>query len=335
MMMFPVGIDVSKDTLDLCMLYDGIKGRIRTKKIKNDGTAAANIFRWLRLQHCGPGDVHLIMEATGVYHERLAFSLHEAGGYVSLANPHRSRDFARGMGILTKTDKVDAYMLACYALLKKPQRWLPPSDEVRYLSALIRRRDALLSDAVREENRLEKYQSTHTPPDVISSCLRMVRILREEVKATEQLIKTHIKAHESLQQDYDLLTSIPAVGPQLGMNMLIVLRSHDFESASQVAAFMGVAPIEKRSGTSVRGKARMSKIGPPQLRAKLYMAALCARRCNKRMRSFYEELLLRGKPRMVAIGAVMRKLIHWCYGVLNSGKIFGSDAEFTAGISSS
>lgn len=95
------------------------------------------------MQHCDLEDVHLSMEATGVYHERLALSLHEADAYVSLANPHRSRDFARGMGILTKTDKVDAYMLACYALLKKPQRWLPPSAEIRHLSALIRRRDAL------------------------------------------------------------------------------------------------------------------------------------------------------------------------------------------------
>lgn len=163
-----------------------MKGRIRTKKIKNDSSAAANILRWLRLQHCGPDDVHLIMEATGVYHEQLALSLHQAGAYVSLANPHRSRDFARGMGILTKTDKVDAYMLACYALLKKPHRWLPPSAEVRHLSALIRRRDALLSDAVREENRLEKYLSTQTPSDVVSSCLRMVRLLREEVKTMEQ-----------------------------------------------------------------------------------------------------------------------------------------------------
>lgn len=320
--MFPVGIDVSKDSLDLCILYDGIKGRIRTKKIKNDNSAAANIIRWLRLQHCGPEDVHLIMEATGVYHERLALSLHEAGAYVSLANPHRSRDFAKGMGILTKTDKVDAYMLACYALLKKPHRWHPPSAEVMHLSALIRRRDALLSDAVREENRLEKYQSTHTPSDVMSSCLRMVKLLREEVKFAEQLIKAHIKAHAALQLDYDLLTSIPAVGPQLGINMLVLLRSHDFESASQAAAFLGVVPVEKRSGTSVRGKAKMSKIGPPQLRAKLYMSALCARRCNARMRNFYEELCLRGKPKMVAIGAVMRKLVHWCYGVLHTGKAF-------------
>ncbi|MBK5016672.1 IS110 family transposase [Pantoea sp. S62] len=104
-MMFPVGIDVSKSTLNICILYDGVKGRIRTKKIKNDRSAAGNVFRWLHLQHCGPEDVHLIMEATGVYHERLALSQHEAGAYVLLANPHRSRDFARVMSILTKTDK--------------------------------------------------------------------------------------------------------------------------------------------------------------------------------------------------------------------------------------
>lgn len=100
------------------MLYDGIKGRIKTRNIRNDRSATDNIIRWLRLQHCGPQDVHLVMEATGVYHERLATDLYDAGFCVSLANPHRSREFARGMGIMTKTDKVDAYMLACYALLK-------------------------------------------------------------------------------------------------------------------------------------------------------------------------------------------------------------------------
>lgn len=102
------------------MLYDGIKGRVKTRNIKYDRSAVENISRWLRLQHCGPDDVHVVMEATGVYHERLATALPEAGSYVSLASPHRSREFARGMGIMTKTDKVDAYMLACYAQLRKP-----------------------------------------------------------------------------------------------------------------------------------------------------------------------------------------------------------------------
>jgi len=181
--MFPVGIDVSKDTLDLCMLYVGIKGRVKTRNIKNDRSAVVHILRWLRLQHCGPEDVHVVMEATGVYHERLATALLDAGFYVSLANPHRSREFARGMGIMNKTDKVDAYMLACYALLKKPRRWEPPATDIRLLSALLRRRDVLLADVVREENRLEKYQSTKTLADLVISCIRMAHLLREEVRS--------------------------------------------------------------------------------------------------------------------------------------------------------
>lgn len=319
--MFP-GIDVSKGTLDLCMLYDGMEGRIKTKKIKNDRYATPAIFAWLRRQHCGPEDIHFVMEATGVYHEQLATALHDAGGYVSLANPHRNRDFARGMGILTKTDKVDAYMLACYALLKNPHRWTPQPSEILYLRALLRRRDVLASDVVREQNRMEKYQSTDTPAEVINSSQRMLHELRMEVKDTEKLIRNHIQAHPELKRDYDLLTSIKSVGPQLGTHMLVVLRSHDFASADQAASFPGVVPVEKRSGTSVRGQARMSKIGPPQLRVRLYLSALCGKTHNPRMRNFYDQLCLRGKPKMVAIGALMRKLVHWCYGVLNSGREF-------------
>lgn len=324
--MFPVGIDVSKSTLDLCILYDGIKGRIKTRNIRNDRSAVENIRRWLRLQHCGPEDVHVVMEATGVYHERLATDLHDAGFFVSLANPHRSREFARGMGIMTKTDTVDAYMLACYALLKNPHRWVPPSPEIRHLSSLLRRRDVLLGDALREENRLEKYQSTDTPADIITSCLRMAQLLREEITSIEQKIKTHIRTCPDLERDYLLLTSIKSVGPQLGMHMLVVLRSHNFESAEQVAAFLGVVPVEKRSGTSVRSRPRMSKIGPAHLRAKLYMSALCGKIHNKRMRNIYDELCLRGKPKMVAIGALMRKLVHWCYGVLKTKTAFCDDS---------
>lgn len=124
---------------------------MRTKKIKNDRSAAANIFRWLRMQRCSLGDVHLVMDATGVYHDNFALFLHEAGAYVSLANPRRISGFAKGMGTLTKKDKVDAYMLFCYALLKKSQRWVPPKAEVRHLSAPISRRDALMSDATIEK----------------------------------------------------------------------------------------------------------------------------------------------------------------------------------------
>ena len=142
----------------------------------------------------------------------------------------------------------------------------------------------------------------------------------------ERQIKAHIKASPALRRDYTLLTSIKSVGPQLGMHMLVVLRSHNFVSAEQAAAFLGVVPIEKRSGTSVRSRPRMSKIGPPQLRAKLYMSALCGKIYNKRMRNIHDEMCLRGKPKMVAIGALMRKLVHWCYGVLKTGTVFNDES---------
>lgn len=204
------------------------------------------------------------MEATDVYNERLATELHDAGFWVSLANP---------------------------------PLWDPPAPEIRYLGALLRRRDVLLGDALREENRLEKYLSTDTPADIISYCRRMAQLMREEVSNIERQIKAHIKASPALRRDYTLLTSIKSVGPRQGMHMLDVLRSHNFASAEQAAAFLGVVPIEKHSGTSVRSRLRMSKIGPPQLRAKLYMSVLCGKIYNKRMRNIYDEMCLRDNPK--------------------------------------
>ncbi|EGD0985812.1 IS110 family transposase [Salmonella enterica subsp. enterica serovar Bareilly] len=320
--MYQLGIDLSKKTLDICLMREGVRGRLKTKKVKNDFKAVHIITEWLEHHNCALSDAYIIMEATGVYHELLATGLHLAGVKVSLANPHRTREFARGMDILTKTDKVDAWMLACYGALKQPEAWTPPSEEIRHLSALLKRRDLLVSDATREKNRLEKYRATHTPEAIVISAESMLTRLNDELAKIELMLKQHIEKHIVLKEDYKLLTSIKSVGPQLGLNMLVILRSHDFRTAEQVAAFLGGAPVEKRSGTSVRGRSRMSKIGPPEIRAKLYLAALCGLRFNIAMKSIYERLCLNGKAKMVAIGALMRKLIHWCFGVLKSRQPF-------------
>ncbi|EMM4591267.1 IS110 family transposase [Salmonella enterica] len=324
--MFQLGIDVSKKTLDLCLLREGVKGRVKTRKLKNDFNAVGTVVSWLRKQHCEPGDVHIIMEATGVYHESMAYGLHDAGAKVSLANPHRSREFARGMDILTKNDKVDAYMLACYGALKEPEPWEPPPENVRYLSALLRRRDALVTDSSREKNRLEKCRATDTFTAVAESIENVLRNLSAELQRLNTLIQGHLNQHPELKKDFDLLTSIKSVGFQLGLNMLVILRSHRFDTAEQAAAFLGVVPVEKSSGTSVRGQSRLSKIGPPEIRAKLYLASLCGLRFNPVMKAMYERLCQRGKAKMCAIGALMRKLVHWCYGVLHTQQPF--DAEY-------
>lgn len=323
--MFQLGIDVSKNTLDLCLLRDGVKGRVKTRKLKNDLSATSAVINWLHKQHCEPVEVHIIMEATGVYHESLAYGLHKAGARVSLANPHRSREFARGMGILTKNDQVDAYMLACYGALREPMPWAPPPENVRYLSSLLRRRDALVADRTREKNRLEKCRATDCPPVISESIESMLQSLSSELAHLDSLIEKHLEQNPELKKDFDLLTSIKSVGFQLGLNMLVILRSHRFDNAEQVAAFLGVVPVEKSSGTSVSGKSRLSKIGPPEIRAKLYLASLCGLRFNPVMKAMYERLCQRGKPKMCAIGALMRKLVHWCYGVLNTQLPFDVD----------
>lgn len=324
--MFQLGIDVSKKTLDLCLLREGVKGRVKTRRLKNDVNAASTVIIWLGKQQCEPTDVHIIMEATGVYHESLAYGLHKAGARVSLANPYRSREFARSMDILSKNDQIDAYMLACYGALKEPEPWVPPPENVRYLNALLRRRDALVTDRSREKNRLEKCRVTDIPSAISESIENVLRNLSEEIEHLDHLILTHLDQHSELKKDFDLLTSIKSVGFQLGLNMLVILRGHRFDTAEQVAAFLGVVPIEKSSGTSVRGKPKLSKSGPPKIRAKLYLASLCGLRFNPVMKAMYERLCLCGKAKMCAIGALMRKLVHWCYGVLKTQKPF--DAEY-------
>ncbi|HBU6430681.1 TPA: IS110 family transposase [Klebsiella oxytoca] len=323
--MFQLGIDVSKNTLDLCLLREGVKGKVKTRKLKNDVRATSAVINWLHKQHCEPVEVHIIMEATGVYHESLAFGLHNVGARVSLANPHRSREFARGMGMLMKNDQVDAYMLACYGALREPLPWAPPPENVRYLSSLLRRRDALVADRTREKNRLEKCRATDCPLVISESIESMLLSLSSELVHLDNLIEEHLEQYPELKKDFDLLTSIKSVGFQLGLHMLVILRGHNFDTAEQAAAFLGVVPVEKSSGSSVNGKPRLSKIGPPEIRAKLYLASLCGLRFNPVMKAMYERLCQRGKAKMCAIGALMRKLVHWCYGVLNTQRPFNPE----------
>ncbi len=115
-----------------------------------------------------------------------------------------------------------------------------------------------------------------------------------------------------------LLQTIPAVGPQVGSNMLSVIHGHNFHSAEQLAAYLGLVPVERQSGTSLLGRARLSKAGPARIRAVLYMAAIVATRCNPHVRAVYERLLARGKSKMSALGAAMRKLVHLCFGVIKT-----------------
>lgn len=197
-------------------------------------------------------------------------------------------------------------------------RWQPPSHEARALQALLARRGAVAEDLRRELNRQEKAEATDTPRLIAQSIAHSIRFLEAELKRLQQAIDDHIDRHPDLKRDMALLTSIPAVGERVGGNLLAVMRAHHFKSAEQVAAYLGLVPVERQSGSSVLGRARLSKAGPARIRAVLYMAAVVATRCNPHVKALYERLLARGKSKMSALGAAMRKLVHLCFGVLKT-----------------
>ena len=140
--------------------------------------------------------------------------------------------------------------------------------------------------------------------------------LKAEKKRLEDLIKRHFNQHPNLKEDRALLESIPGIGPIVSRLMISVIRSRNFKAAPQCAAFLGLVPVQHESGSSVRGKSRLSKAGNARIRTKLYMAAIVAIKHNPDIKQQYERLLKNGKSKMSALGAAMRKLVQICFGVL-------------------
>lgn len=323
--MFYLGMDVAKAKLDCCLLLDDASDKRKTKVISNNKSGITDLLAWIGKQQISPDALHVVMEGTGVYHEQAALALADAGVTVSIVNPAQVKDFGRGLAIRTKTDGVDSFVLARYGALLKPAAWIPPAPEARILQAMITRRDAIAQDLQRERNRREKADATDTPARIQQSISDSIVFLSQQLAQLQQDIDQHIDRHPGLKEDLSLLQSIPAVGPQVGNNLLAVMHSHNFGSAEQLAAYLGLVPVERQSGSSILGRARLSKAGPARIRAVLYMAAVVAKRCNPHVKAIYERLLARGKSKMSALGAAMRKLVHLCFGVLKTRQPYRHD----------
>ena len=316
--MFYLGLDVAKVKLDACLLLDESQQKRKTKVVANHKNGITELLRWTLKHGVAPSQLHVVMEGTGVYHELAAQALSDAGVSVSIVNPAQVKDFGRGLAIRTKTDRSDSVVLARYGALLKPKAWIPPSHEARALTALLTRRDAIAQDLQRERNRQEKTNISLSSTLVQQSLNDSIAFLTEQLNKLQQDIDDHIKGHPQLRADMRLLLSIPAVGDKVGGQMLAVMHSHAFASAEQLAAYLGLVPVERQSGSSLMGRAKLSKAGPARVRAVLFMAAVVAKQYNPHVKALYERLIAKGKSKMSALGAAMRKLDHLCFGVLKS-----------------
>lgn len=317
MMKTMIGIDVSKAKIDCAWLRDLKTGKVKTKVFKNNPESFQLLIKWVENNTQQPAaDTCFVMEATGIYHEALAYALHDAGAKVCVVNPAYIHDYAKSLGVRSKTDKKDSVIIARFGVTHHPAPWQPEAPEIRQLKALIARYEAIEKDLQRENNRLEKAEITQVSHEVISSINTVINELTKELQRIKQLIDDHIDQHPTLKQDSIRLKSIPGVGPVISQRMVALIRSRAFVSARQCSAFIGLNPVIRESGSSVRGRSHLSKMGDAKIRAKLYMAAIVAIQYNPDIKQQYERLLKNGKTKMAALGAAMRKLVQICFGVL-------------------
>ncbi|VAW47465.1 Mobile element protein [hydrothermal vent metagenome] len=315
-MSFYIGIDIAKDKFDLLWLRDPKSLKVKTKIFKNTQADFEHLKNWLEKNITTElADIYVCMEATGIYHESLAYALYAMGVKVSVINPAFVKNFAKGLGVRSKTDKKDSFVLARYCVMTNPGPWKPEPEHIREIKALLARLEALEKDLQRECNRLEKVQISHASKTVITSIELMIKCLEAERDSIEKKIDEHIDQRPDLKQDRIYLNSIPGIGSVLSREMLSLLRSRDFSKASQSAAFVGLAPRLWESG-KLKGRTTLCKNGPGRIRAKLYMAAIVAKQYNPDVKALYDRLVAAGKTKMQALGAAMRKLVHICFGVL-------------------
>jgi transposase len=316
--MFYIGIDVSKAKLDCSLLTDATNNKRKSKVVVNSMTGISDLLVWTNKQQVTNNELHAILEGTGVYHEQAAQALHDAGVQVSIVNPAQVRNFTFGLGIRNKTDDMDSFVLARYGLLVQPKTWNPPSQEARILQALLKRREAIAQDIKRENNRLEKADSTDTPTMCRKSIIDSIQFLKEQLIKIQKDIDDHTNKHAKFKEDLELLQSIPAVGPQVSNHLLAIVHNHHFENADKLTAYLGLVPVQRQSGSSILGRSCISKAGPPHMRAILYMASVSAIRFNPHIKALYLRLLERGKSKRSALCAAMKKLVQLCFGVLKT-----------------
>jgi transposase len=310
-----IGVDVAKDKLDVC----DSEGKIR-KEIQNSTTSVVkHIVKKIKT----PGEAFVVCEATGGYERTLVKALQAAGISVCVANPYQVRQFGKGLGILEKTDPIDAKLLRHFGETVDLQPTSPKSAEHEYHGALVRRREQLLKLISQEENRLGQSWDK-----VVTKMLGdVLKTLKKQLKKTDCLIKAFLQKEAETNSTVTVLQSTPGVGPVTTSTLICDLPELGKLNRREISKLVGVAPIVNQSGK--RDKQRSIFGGRSHVRRVLYMAALVATTHNPVISAFYKRLLARGKETKVALVACMRKLLTILNTMVRNNEVWRTEKVVT------
>jgi transposase len=358
-----VGIDVSKDTLDVAYWEHSQNESVYQGKFPNTQQGFHDIMQ--KVEHICQETNHTtvnhttvnhttvnhttvnhttvfaVMEPTGGYEQSFArFAIHNQW-QVSLPNPYRVKMWAVAMGIRAKTDKHDAKALAHYGFMQDPHQWKPLPPEVEELKYLLDRLTDQQESLQRERNRLEKYQKQdNVPKAALKDLKQSIAFLERHILQIQEAIMGHLKAYPHLKEQRKLLLTVPGVGQKNVLHILVMMHrwlaltdgEGDMkESMKSLVAYVGLDPKPHESGTSVRKRAGISRQGNRPFRSRLFMTALGGiKGKNSPLTTFYKRLVGRDKPKKVALVAAARKILIWCWAVFRSNIPFDATRYNTA-----
>jgi len=316
---FALGIDVGKADCNVALLHPSNAVLLAEAVFTNNKTGFASLLRWLRKTLPKGALVHACMEATGSYSTPLALFLSKELACVSVVNPQMIKAFGQMKLRRSKTDPADARLIAGFCLKERPDPWQAPTVQQQKLMAMARRVASLQMQQTAENNRLGQCLDE----DAAKSLRSHLRWLKAEGKRIQTQIEELVKNDPELYQKAQWLDSIPGIALKSAAAILAELPHHEaFGSARQLAAFAGLTPRHRQSGTSGKKGTPLCKIGSNRLRLILFFPAMVAMKTNPALRAFAQRLLDRKKPKMVVIGALMRKLLHIIFGLLKNRQPF-------------
>ncbi len=329
-----LGLDVSKDKLEACvsrMCSDQSVKIQGTREFSNTPQGWKAVALWAnRFRKDAAIPFVVVLEATGVYHEGVAHHLKEGGFAVIVTLPNKSKNYARSLNVKTKTDSVDAQVLARMGLERKMDIWHGPSGTLRTLKRLVRERDALLEHKTAVANQLhatchEHQANRHT----IQRRGQLIAFVSKQIAAVEAQIAQVLNEDANLKERIDNVCTIKGVGVLTAVCVVAEANGFDLiENKSQLTSYAGYDVTERTSGSSLRGKARISKKGNSHIRKALHFPALTASRHEPKLKNLYDRVLERNpKVRMIGAVAVQRKLLVLIYTLYKTNKPFDNMYE--------
>ena len=322
--MWILGIDVSKGEL-VVRLENESGSVVKEGNFSNDAKGLHFLGLWLKKFGVEFSELRVCMESTNIYWEEAAEYFYAEGAIVHVVNPMRTKGFGQSQMKRNKTDKVDAKVIAHFTrACPDLKHWESPSPEQRKLRALNRHRESILKTRTQHRNRLKVTKE----PAVIELIQAVLSLLQEQLNEIKKQIAVLVKNNQDLKEKLDLLISIPGIGEKTAQIILAEMPDlEEYESARTAAADAGLTPSRHESGSSVKRRPRMSHMGKASIRCALFLPALAALNRNPIIQELEQRLEQRGKPRMVIVGAAMRKLMHIAYGVLKNRTPFNPQIQ--------